>query len=387
MVRCAQLDFYCLHPTEIPFFCLLPFACKKESRPEIRERTSDSLEQVSSLLHYGRRAISTRLKTFQLIDEKVVTMNRPALILPDNDDDDQVLSSHPSNLETDLHLRNEKERYGNDTCLLGLLRERDGRCAFCGINTHCFQSDPFNYHKTMKIPLTIDKEVFRGRCLFCHPITNQSFDFMKSSSPSAFVHEIQNKRSIQSTALTTTTTTTPYSEDECDDDSTDLIRILQVMESSPLHEHCQEACCESLWVYSWDDDLSAMIGRLGGIKRIIRAMINFPEHKLIQLCACGALENLSCNSYNRSLVGDLGGAVQLVQTMLLHSNSICIQKSCCMAMASLAQSPKIRKEIIEAGGRHAILQSLQTFKHDASLLVYHFIALDAFEDDSLIPQY
>ena len=88
---------------------------------------------------------------------------------------------------------------------------------------------------------------------------------------------------------------TPLSiEDDFETDSSELVSLLHAMEHSPLDEHYITKSCEALWVYSWDDETSSIIGRLGGINRIIMAMINYPNNTHIQLCACGVLENLAC---------------------------------------------------------------------------------------------
>jgi len=49
-------------------------------------------------------------------------------------------------------------------------RERDGRCADCGAQTHEVQFDPSGSGRSIKVPLSVPEEVHRGRCLFCHPL-------------------------------------------------------------------------------------------------------------------------------------------------------------------------------------------------------------------------
>jgi hypothetical protein len=61
---------------------------------------------------------------------------------------------------------------GADTALAALRmdREREGRCAECGIETHSIVSSNKGYEKT---PLNVEGEVFDGRCLFCHPLLEE----------------------------------------------------------------------------------------------------------------------------------------------------------------------------------------------------------------------
>lgn len=49
-------------------------------------------------------------------------------------------------------------------------REREGRCADCGAQTHEVQFDPSGSGRAIKVPLSVPGEVHRGRCLFCHPL-------------------------------------------------------------------------------------------------------------------------------------------------------------------------------------------------------------------------
>ncbi|KAL3943211.1 MAG: hypothetical protein SGBAC_002700 [Bacillariaceae sp.] len=104
------------------------------------------------------------------------------------------------------------------------------------------------------------------------------------------------------------------------DDSADLSNILHSMRQFPLDEVGQGKWCESLWVYSWDDEASSAIGSLGGIGLIIGAMARFHDNTFIQLCACGALENLASDSKNRSLIVNAGGAFFVAQAMMRHAN-------------------------------------------------------------------
>ncbi len=59
---------------------------------------------------------------------------------------------------------------GNETLQLRLDRESEGRCGDCGAQTHEIQFDPSGPGRTIKTPLTVQGEVHRGRCLFCHPL-------------------------------------------------------------------------------------------------------------------------------------------------------------------------------------------------------------------------
>mmetsp|Transcript_41696 Transcript_41696/g.61236 ORF Transcript_41696/g.61236 Transcript_41696/m.61236 type:complete len:297 (-) Transcript_41696:545-1435(-) len=49
-------------------------------------------------------------------------------------------------------------------------REKEGRCADCGAQTHEVKRLGFRGKRREKIPLDVEGEVRRGRCLRCHPI-------------------------------------------------------------------------------------------------------------------------------------------------------------------------------------------------------------------------
>lgn len=48
-------------------------------------------------------------------------------------------------------------------------REREGRCSECGAQTHEMRFNP-DTGSVVKEPLSVEREVHRGRCLLCHPL-------------------------------------------------------------------------------------------------------------------------------------------------------------------------------------------------------------------------
>jgi hypothetical protein len=232
-----------------------------------------------------------------------LTMSRPAIIQDYDEENPSCMLTHstgdarlPQHPTAD-HIPN----ISDPSFLLVFIRERDGRCADCGIQTHHFQTNRFT-HKSQKVPFTIRNEVYRGRCLLCHPLP--------------YGHQDSRRRhGAQSTPYKS-----HYSHIDDHDDSSELSSIMYAMREFPLDEDNQGVGCEAMWVHSWDDEASSTIGRLGGIDLIINAMINFPENTHIQLCACGALENLACDSRNCSLIVDAGGNFLVAQAMMRHVN-------------------------------------------------------------------
>ena len=58
----------------------------------------------------------------------------------------------------------------NETSQIRLDREREGRCADCGAQTHELKFDPSGSGNSIKAPLSVPGEVHRGRCVLCHPL-------------------------------------------------------------------------------------------------------------------------------------------------------------------------------------------------------------------------
>jgi hypothetical protein len=223
-------------------------------------------------------------------------------------------------------------------------REREGRCATCGILTHEFEFDSLT-GLYLKIPLHVPDEVLRGRCLLCYPISgaNQGRDYadIKPAIPTADTNErlplrtFENQRNSKGNALShvvdkisqclppppTPTRRVPQSNREMlllspvssgyshfkagrSDENpvrgvqrsyssgADIVDILALMKRHLDDGYVQERCGEQLWIMSWDDDNAIAIGRVGGIPLILQAMRRFPHRAQLQWCACETIQNL-----------------------------------------------------------------------------------------------
>ena len=290
------------------------------------------------------------------------------VVIPDFDEDDTTItnpfpvrrrllhSSFIAGTQTGGQLRS------NAAIALKRDREREGRCAECGIQTHGIQNDSY-HHVPIKVPLTIENEVYRGRCLLCFPLRASETQEPSSSTTSAVDLSSQTgSTSIQTEGCHSRSGPLTFGH-SCmeDDESTDIIDRLYIMRQYPLSEAVQEWGCEGLWVHSWDDETSSAIGRIGGVTRILDAMSRFPHNEHLQHCACEALQNLAVNSFNRNTIVDCGGAALIVQAMMRHFDSVDIQQCGCIALTSLAASPELREDIVRAGGAHAIIHAARKY--------------------------
>lgn len=255
-----------------------------------------------------------------------------------------------------------------DPCMLPepsleMVRELDGRCGKCGLQTHLVHIDLVTQKRAVE-PLSIPYEVHRGRCLLCYPLavdtiqridTAGSYHYPQKAGAESLVKGPQRSFDGQ------------LDFNRTEDDISELIDILYSMKSYPNTERLQEQGCEALWVHSYDDEQSAVLGRIGGINRILDAMLLFPSNVIIQHSCTEAIQNLASNHYNRILIVNQGGAALLVRAMMLHRDSLAIHCGACRALGNLALCEGLRQDILQAGAGPAIAFSIETFDHRDSL--------------------
>ena len=285
--------------------------------------------------------------------------------------------------------------FENSTSSLKLEREREGRCADCGLQTHQLQIDPLT-GRQVKVPLTVDREVHRGRCLFCFPIFPPEFlsnqhpqaqnlrslyqSNQCSKSPSMFTTPPMSRRVSQTSFLGFHNPSDPTVQralSVLQGNTFDIVDILSAMKMVSHDRLVQERGCERLWVLSWEDDNSAAIGRVGGIPIVLNAMARFPMNAHLQQCGCESLQNLALCDYNRREICELGGVVLIVQAMMRHIDCAGIQQCGCTALASIASCEEHHKDIITASGLHAIIIAARHFSEEESVLRAAYDALTA----------
>jgi hypothetical protein len=269
-----------------------------------------------------------------------------------------------------------------DSMAIKQSRECEGRCADCGMQTHEFHADPLTGSQ-VKVPLTIAREVHRGRCLFCYPVFPQELlnhpnQQQEQQAPSKPMFA-QNACSYS--FYNVPTASSPYSSRRLSSDplvqhslavlqskTFDIVDILSAMKQVPHEMVVQEKGCERLWILSWEDENSAAIGRVGGITIVLDAMARFPMNAHLQQCGCESLQNLALNNYNRREICDLGGVVLIVQAMMRHEDVAGIQQCGCTALASIATCQDFHKDITRVGGFHAIVIAARNFADEESVL-------------------
>jgi hypothetical protein len=271
-------------------------------------------------------------------------------------------------------------------------RECEGRCADCGMQTHEFHADPLTGSQ-VKVPLTIAREVHRGRCLFCFPVFPQEFlnhhhpqhqqeqrapskpMFTQSNSCSYSFYNVptassphSSRRLPQGVYHRPSDPMVQHSLAVLQSNTFDIVDILSAMKRVPHDIVVQEKGCERLWILSWEDENSAAIGRVGGITIVLDAMARFPMNAHLQQCGCESLQNLALNNYNRREICDLGGVVLIVQAMMRHVDVAGIQQCGCTALASIATCQDHHKDITRVGGFHAIVIAARNFADEESVL-------------------
>lgn len=271
-------------------------------------------------------------------------------------------------------------------------REREGRCSECGVQTHEFRMDP-QTGQPRKIPLSVENEVHRGRCLFCHPLTpshiqtvdtafrsTRSLNTVSSAGSYSRPDYVGSNASAAESATLVSTSSNPAVEDALhtfDNEGCDLLEILSAMRRFPNERRIQEKGCEKLWIQSWDDENSAAIGRVGGISTLLHAMAAFPGSQRLQQSGCEALQNLALNDFNRDAIKEHGGINIIVQAMNNHPDVVGVQQCGCTALANLAASADNHLDIANAGGLHAIMNAAQRNQDEETVLRAAYSALRA----------
>jgi hypothetical protein len=269
-------------------------------------------------------------------------------------------------------------------------REREGRCSECGVQTHEFRIDPMT-GRHVKVPMTVENEVHRGRCLLCYPIplttcgrSSRSMTTIStlgnSSAPGNFAQYQQQQQTpdaIESSSTVTNSSEVVETLQRMRQESCDLLEILTAMRRFPNDRRIQEKGLEKLWIQSWDDDNSIAIGRVGGIGTILNAMTGFSNVPQVQQYGCEALQNLALNEYNRDFMGEHGGIAAVVQAMNQHRDVVGVQQAGCTALANLAASRDHHMDIANAGGLHAIVNAAQTYSDEEHVLRAAYQALRA----------
>ncbi|EED95727.1 predicted protein [Thalassiosira pseudonana CCMP1335] len=85
-----------------------------------------------------------------------------------NDWEEEVRSNAGGSVSSGNRGRGHHDRH-DDSSSLRRDREREGRCADCGAQTHDLVYNP-ETGSMRKEPLNVENEVHRGRCLLCHPL-------------------------------------------------------------------------------------------------------------------------------------------------------------------------------------------------------------------------
>jgi hypothetical protein len=299
-------------------------------------------------------------------------------------------------------------------------RETDGRCENCGLQTHEMHVDPLTW-AFVKVPLTIEQEVHRGRCLFCNPLdsvqllSHEAACAAASSSATIGVYLAGMERpnetttwdasfdgSTQGPAKRKGIRQTPLHQhspllyhDISDplvvealailhNASFDIFDILAAMNRVPHNLVVQERGCERLWILSWEEENACAIGRVGGISILCNAMARFPAAAHLQQCAVESLCNLALNDYNRNEICELSGVHLIVQAMTWHPSAAGIQQCGCTALASIASSSNSSfKQVVEqVGGVNAVMAVACNFCDEESVIQAVYDAFTAMGYDS-----
>ena len=336
----------------------------------------------------------------------------PAAVIPDICDDD-VESSQSISYDMETEPCQGADYVGRSMLERESLRrdrEREGRCADCGVQTHEFKYDPLT-GRQVKVPLSVEREVHRGRCLLCYPIFPPEFlsKVHRSQTPAAeeachttplealealgaakavftpsfpSVTPVKASRRVSQSHLlghhNPSDPTVKEALSKIQGMTFDIVDIISALKRASQDRVVQEKGCERLWVLSWEDENSAAIGRVGGIPVILEAMARFPMNAHLQQCACECLQNLAhVNHYNRREIAEYQGINMIVQAMVRHIDCAGIQQCGCTALASISATKELVRVVMASGGFHAVLIAARRFATDQSVLRAAYDGLQA----------
>jgi len=273
------------------------------------------------------------------------------------------------------------ETHWTSMSLLRRDREKDGRCGYCGLQTHQVCYDASTGMQT-RVALSVPNEVHRGRCLLCFPLPNQGVPTRQSKNENHTASYEASGRSNSTVSLSQSAKEMSFYHDPVDPGvrralcvlqkkSIETVDILYIMKRIPYDAVVQERACERLWILSWEDDNAVCIGRVGGIPLLLTAMARFPHNGHLIQCACETLQNLcAVNDFNRHEVAELGGVALIVQGMMRHEKVAGIQLCSCGALANVvaSRSKYLLKVLLESGALDAVMSAAVQFSTEESVL-------------------
>lgn len=300
-------------------------------------------------------------------------MNTFPVLIPDDDNGSndsssgihpqrsKLTSDHQSYYWTDSNVGS-LDQYKRTLWELEILRETNGKCSKCGIQTHYVERLGSSSDRQVCLPLTIPNEVYRGRCLLCHPLPHGSTIYQQQQShvyeEATNVQTVPKKEPVNVSAPSSNSSWTFSNMIELDSEVETLVCLLQRF---PHDENVQVSGCQELWIQSWDDETAQRIVQLGGIDCVLEAMMYFPYNASLQRSGCATLQNLSCvGTFSSAAIVERGGAALIVQAMMRHIGSISIQRGGCCALAAIvASSNELKQDILKSGGGIALVRSME----------------------------
>eukprot|EP00550_Attheya_septentrionalis_P009925 CAMPEP_0198297294 /NCGR_PEP_ID=MMETSP1449-20131203/36364_1 /TAXON_ID=420275 /ORGANISM="Attheya septentrionalis, Strain CCMP2084" /LENGTH=522 /DNA_ID=CAMNT_0043998183 /DNA_START=294 /DNA_END=1862 /DNA_ORIENTATION=- len=310
-------------------------------------------------------------------------------------------------------------------------REWEGRCANCGVQTHqvVWASPPnlTNHCSSsltapsmlQKIPLTIENEVHRGRCLFCFPV-RQSVEWNHSHSNNmqaqqqapysqrrnSLPHMMRRPSHVSTSSSTSPFQTSATSLSSFGEYSVDGDYMLGDMETHPMNHNNTNVNSSQLYATASDSFTSGMsdvsVARSGDnwhrpimnestyleetlaslkdesadLCHVISTMRRFPTEARIQEMGCEKLWIQSWDDDNSMAIGRMGGIPTILDAMRTahtdpggHHGSNNVRQSkqyqhlhqCgCEALQNLAFVNDYNRDvIIEKGGVPVIIDIMQ----------------------------
>ena len=285
-------------------------------------------------------------------------------------------------------------------------REREGRCADCGAQTHEFMVDPVTGSRN-KEPLTISGEVRRGRCLLCHPLVGLPVDqggggeLQMAQTPSvggawAGVHDITDIPSVVPSVTGGTLGFHRHSQRSSgfggvrpiDTESSQCSGDISMVNSAPSCGKRSRASRRPMVGASASSRAMDCTPRTfpfesADLCDIIATMRQYPQSSPIQTAGCEKLWIQSWEDENSSAIGRVGGIPTIVDAMRHHPCSLQLQQCGARALQNLSINEYNREIVAECGGAASVVKSMLMHWDDLSIQQCGCTALGNIAADSV----
>lgn len=243
-------------------------------------------------------------------------------------------------------------------------REKEGRCADCGMHTHRIEKKILP-RRNEKIPLTIEGQVLRGRCLLCNPLPSPSRQVNPHSTSEGQSHNNQHIPSVVSFENSHTT----FSDraiigDRPDSPSTITLSLATSKKSTskfmtePPSKRSTYSSLPSSELISYSSSSCSSSTIESDIE-----ILSYTSDTQEAFQVCDRLNRSCMNPYNYDMKIIMAGGIPVIIAAMNHfKNSSSVQNRGIQALGQLSHHGS--HSLMKHGGVHAVIRGMQLFPND-----------------------